>query len=194
MKREELKNLGLSDEQIGSVMALHGTDVNGLKEQVNQLTAERDSSKEQLATVSGQLSDLQKTHKGDKDLQAEIDKLKQANEETAKQKDADLAKAKLDYKTELALTQAGALNTKAARAVLDMDKITLDKDGNVAGLDDQIKSLQKADETKFLFKASEQAKPDTPAISTGGNPNPEPAPAGNDVVSHIAERLAGKQQ
>ncbi|MDT2438152.1 capsid protein, partial [Enterococcus avium] len=30
MKREELKELGLTDEQIGSVMALHGVTVNEL--------------------------------------------------------------------------------------------------------------------------------------------------------------------
>ncbi|WP_227644272.1 hypothetical protein [Enterococcus faecium] len=39
MKREELKELGLTDEQIGSIMALHGVTVNELNSRVS--TAEQ---------------------------------------------------------------------------------------------------------------------------------------------------------
>ena len=64
MKREELKNLGLSDEQINGVMAIHNTDNTTWQNQMNAantrlaqfegvdvqaLTTERDSLKQQLA-------------------------------------------------------------------------------------------------------------------------------------------------
>ena len=31
MKREELKDLGLSDEQVGSIMAMHSSEMNKLR-------------------------------------------------------------------------------------------------------------------------------------------------------------------
>ena len=37
MKREDLKNLGLTDEQIEKVMAEHGKDITSLQEKVNGL-------------------------------------------------------------------------------------------------------------------------------------------------------------
>lgn len=48
MKREDLKNLGLTDEQIEKVMAEHGKDITSLQEKVNGLTSERDGLKSQL--------------------------------------------------------------------------------------------------------------------------------------------------
>ena len=45
MKREDLKNLGLTDEQIEKVMAEHGKDITSLQEKVNGLTNERDGLK-----------------------------------------------------------------------------------------------------------------------------------------------------
>lgn len=55
---------------------------------------------------------------------------------------------------ELALTNAKAKNTKAVKALLDLSKIDLDGD-TVKGLDDQIKQLAEAEDSKFLFGTSE---------------------------------------
>ena len=84
MNTEMLKELGLNDEQVKGVMAAYGKELNPLKEQVTSLTSERDSTKDQLKTVTGQLDQIQKDHKGDTDLQAEITKLKAANEQATK--------------------------------------------------------------------------------------------------------------
>ena len=48
MKREDLKNLGLTDEQIEKVMAEYGKDITSLQKKVNGLTNERDGLKSQL--------------------------------------------------------------------------------------------------------------------------------------------------
>ena len=60
MKREDLKNLGLTDEQIEKAMAEHGKDITSLQEKVNGLTNERDGLKSQLDERDQQLVDLQK--------------------------------------------------------------------------------------------------------------------------------------
>lgn len=194
MNTEELKSLGLNEEQIKGVMAAHGKVVNPLKEEVNTLTSERDSAKEQLTTVTGQLDTLQKDHKSDKDLQAEIDKLKEANTQAQKDAAAQLNQVRLDSATKLALTQAGAVNVKAVEALLDKDALKLDDKGKLNGLDEQLKTLQTADDSKMLFKDVEPAeptKPNTPKITTPGNPDPNPA-GDTSIVDKIAARLSGK--
>ena len=194
MNPEALKALGLNDDQVKGAMALYGKDLNPLKEQVNTLTSERDAAKQQVTTVTGQLDQLQKDHKSDSDLKAEIDKLKEANSQAEKDAAAQLSQVKLDSATNLALLQSGALNTKAVNALINKDVLKLDEKGNLTGLDDQLKALKEADDSKFLFKAAaqEQAKPNSPQITTSGNPNADPAGT-TSMVDKIAARLAGKQ-
>ncbi|QTH68358.1 phage scaffolding protein [Lacticaseibacillus paracasei] len=173
MKREELKGLGLSDEQVDKVMGIHGTDVNDLKGQVSQLTTERDALKQRATDSDKQLNELKAAHKDDKDFQAEIDKLKADNKAKDDAASKQLKETQLNYQTELALVKAGALNTKAASALIDKDKLSLDEKGNVTGLDEQLKALKSDDSSKFLFKAEEAPKPqNTPPITVPGNPNP----------------------
>lgn len=173
MKREELKGLGLSDEQVDKVMGIHGTDVNDLKGQVSQLTTERDALKQRATDSDKQLNELKAAHKDDKDFQAEIDKLKADNKAKDDAASKQLKETQLNYQTELALVKVGALNTKAASALIDKDKLSLDEKGNVTGLDEQLKALKSDDSSKFLFKAEEAPKPqNTPPITVPGNPNP----------------------
>lgn len=173
MKREELKGLGLSDEQVDKVMGIHGTDVNDLKGQVSQLTTERDTLKQRATDSDKQLNELKAAHKDDKDFQAEIDKLKADNKAKDDAASKQLKETQLNYQTELALVKAGALNTKAASALIDKDKLSLDEKGNVTGLNEQLEALKSDDSSKFLFKAEETSKSqDTPPITVPGNPNP----------------------
>ena len=60
MKREDLKEMGLNDDQIASVMTAYGKEMNPLKEQVDNLTSERDSLQQQVSDRDGQLDDLRK--------------------------------------------------------------------------------------------------------------------------------------
>lgn len=194
MNSEALKALGLNDEQVKGAMVLYGKDVNPLKEQVNTLTSERDAAKQQVTTVTSQLDQLQKDHKSDSDLKAEIDKLKEANSQAEKDAAAKLTQVKLDSATNLALLQSGALNTKAVNALINKDALKLDDKGNLTGLDDQLKALKEADDSKFLFKAVDQepVKPNSPQITPSGNPNADPT-GGSSMVDKIAARLSGKQ-
>ena len=85
MKREDLKNLGLTNEQIEKVMAEHGKDITSLQEKVNGLTNECDCLKSRLDERDQQLVDLQKNSKNVDDLNEQIKQLqsdnRKANEE-----------------------------------------------------------------------------------------------------------------
>lgn len=72
MKREFLKKMELTDEQIDAIMAENGKDVNGLKEQVYSLTTEKDSLQSQLTERDTQLQDLKGKVKDSDELTTEI--------------------------------------------------------------------------------------------------------------------------
>ena len=55
MKTEDLKALGLNDDQVQKVFAMNGTDMNDLKQQVTTLTTERDAARSQLGEANKKL-------------------------------------------------------------------------------------------------------------------------------------------
>ena len=70
MNTETLQGIGLNDEQIRSVMAEYGKEINPLKQAQASAEQERDSLKSQLEDVNGQLSEAQKNSKKGSELQA----------------------------------------------------------------------------------------------------------------------------
>lgn len=168
MNREELKELGLTDEQIESVMKSHGKATNDLKtkaDSVDGLESQIEDYKGQLADRDGQLEALSKVDA--EGLQTEIDRLKGENETTATEFQGKLDQQAFDFSLERALTDAKVRNPKAVKALLDTETIKLDGE-TLLGLDDQLKSLQESDE--YLFESEETPDP-TPQIVTKGNPN-----------------------
>lgn len=90
--------------------------------------------------------------------------------------DHDLEETKRDSAIRLAIAKSGTLSEKALMGLLDKDKIKLDKDGNLTGLDEQIEAIKKED--SFLFKAAEPEKPNKGVDvkldgDHGGSPKPE---------------------
>jgi predicted RNase H-like nuclease (RuvC/YqgF family) len=193
MKRDELKELGLTDEQIDKVMSSHGQTVQGLQKQVTDLTSERDSFKTQADESSNTIKELQKKAKGNEDAQKAIEEWQKKAEEAQ----AALTNTQKNNAIELALRDAGALNAKAARALLDNDVISF-KDGKLIGIDEQLTSLKEAEDSKFLFKSAEPkekevVEPKKPQIiSPRGNPDPN-TNNGESIADKIAARLSASK-
>ena len=96
MKREDLKNLGLTDEQIEKVMAEHDKDITNLQEKVSSLTNERDK----------QLDRLQKSSKDVDDLNEQIKQLQSDNKKANEEWQNKLANQTKNFKIETALREA----------------------------------------------------------------------------------------
>lgn len=176
MNREELKAMGLSDEQIDKVMAAHGKVVNTTKEQLDTVTTERDSLKEQITERDTQLDNLSKQVKDNEELTAEIERLKEENKTATTELQEKLDKQAFDFMLEKALDAANVRNPKAVKALLDMEKVKLDGE-TLLGLDDQLKALKESDE--YLFQ-QEDKQPGNPKIVVPGNPNGGDGGQGND--------------
>lgn len=66
----------------------------------------------------------------------------------------DILNAKIEMSVENSLLKHKARNIKAAKALIDFDKIKMGKDG-LLGIEEQIKALKNSDETAFLFEENE---------------------------------------
>ena len=189
MKRDLLKEHGFSEEQINFVMAENGKDVNSLKEQINNLTGERDGLQKQIDDRDKQLNTLKKSAKDNEELQSQIKQLQDENK-TAKQNYQDqLAKQNKSFKIEGALRDAKAKNIKTVLPLIDTEKVSVNDDGTLNGLSEQLDIIKQ--EIGFMF--GEENK--TPRVEIkndfqdGNNKN-----TSDTIVSHIAERFANSNE
>lgn len=152
MNKEQLLALGLTEEQVtkvlegfnGYVPKARFDEVNEAKKKALDAINERDKQLEELTKSKGDLDGLK----------AEIVKLQETNKLAKEQYESDLNTLKINNAVELALTSAGARNTKAVKALLDLKDAKFEGE-TVKGLAEQIAAL-KGGENSFLFKTEEK--------------------------------------
>ena len=169
MTKEELIVLGLTEEQAKKVLEAVKEYVP--KTQLGEVEQERYSLKATIAERDTQLETLKKSSGDNAALQQQIADLQKANEEQQKAHDAEITQLRLDNAVEAALLTAGAKNVKAVRALMDADKLKLEKDGTVSGLSEQIKAIQKSDDYLFAGKQQQQFRGFQPGASGDVKPD-----------------------
>lgn len=165
MTRAELEALGLTKEQIDSVMGINGNDIEKVKTKLTEAEKEADTLKEQIKDRDKQLNDLKNSKEDLEGLKSQIETLQKDNKAKDEQYKAEIRNLKVNSAVDVALTGAKAKNLTAVKALLkDLDKAELLEDGTVKGLKEQIEALTKADDSKFLFDI--EATPQTPKGAT----------------------------
>lgn len=148
MKREELKKLGLSDEQMDAVMAAHGQTVQSLNTQLATLQQSETELKNQVSKNAEDLKKLQKDNSDNEELKKQLKELQKENAAQEEKYQESLTKVQRDSALSALLAEAKVKNPKAVAALLDDEKIVF-KDGELSGAKEQIESLQKSD--AYLF-------------------------------------------
>lgn len=162
MKKEELIKLGLDEETAKKVEAASTEELKGYVEKTkySELETVKNQLEESNKTVNKQLEDLKKNTGDAEALKAEIQKMQDENKSKETEYANNIKKLKVDNAVELALIGAKAKNTKAVKALLNLENLEIGEDGKVKGLEDQIKNLTKDEGTAFLFEA--ESKTETP--------------------------------
>lgn len=148
MKREELKKLGLTDEQVEAVMASHGQTVQGLNNQISTLQQSEKDLKEQVDKRDADLKKIQKDNSDNDALKQQIKNLQKENSEQETKYQEKLVGIQRDAALNTLLAESKVKNPKAVAALLDSEKIVF-KDGELSGAKEQIEALQKSD--GYLF-------------------------------------------
>ena len=157
MKKEELMKLeGMTEDLATKIAEMSAEELKGTipKTRLDEVIAERDNAKKDHADVLKQLGALQKESGDVQSLKDKIQELQDNAKEAEKTHAAEMQTLKINNAVDTALINAKALNTKAVKALLNLEKAELDDEGNVKGLADQIKALQTAEDSKFMFGSS----------------------------------------
>lgn len=159
MKKEDFVKLGLDEETAKKcadasaeelktyIPKVRFDEVNNEKKKLELDVRDRDGQLETLKNSTGDVEGLKK----------QIETLQTENKTKDEKHAAEIKQLKVEAAIETALSGAKAKNAKAVRALLDLDmeKIKVKEDGTLEGLtlDEQIKKLQGAEDSKFLFDA-----------------------------------------
>ncbi len=138
MKTEDLKALGLNDEQVQKVFAMNGTELNDLKQQVTTLTTERDAARTQLGEANKKLEGY------DPEWRAKAEKA----ENDAKEQVAALQN---DFAAQTAISAVKFSSESAKKAFLsDLKAKNLPlQEGKLLGFDDYLANYKKNDPGAF---------------------------------------------
>lgn len=157
MKREDLRELGLTDEQVDAVMKQHHIEVDKNSDAAERLPAietERNHLQEQLKERDKDLAKLQKQSKDNEEASTQLADLKEKYDESSKQWEAERSRMKLDAAIESQLSQTNAKDTAVLKKLLNMDEIKLNDEGKLDGLQDQVDQLSK--DNPYLFDGPKQ--------------------------------------
>ena len=167
MKTEFLKDL-LKDVEgrediIKKIMAENGKDIEAAKGELAKAEADRDKYKEQLDEATESLEKFKDVKP--EELSAEIEKLQQ----TIKDKDTEYAQkiADMEFNSaiEKAITEAGAKNTKAVKALLDIEALK----GSKNQKDDIASALETVKkDNEYMFGSNEPINNSVGGTKGGG--------------------------
>jgi hypothetical protein len=164
MTRKALKAMGLSEEQIDSIIEMHTETVDGLREQVRTYKADA----EKLPGIQEELDEMKKG--GGEDWKGKYEAEKAAHDKTKNDHAAAETAAKVKAAYRAVLKEAGIAD-KYAETVLratDLSGMKLDKDGALEGADELAKSA-KAEWSDFVVTTTQTgASVATPPGNTGG--------------------------
>jgi len=167
MKKEQLLELGLAEEQADKVLALHKEVLTGFipKARFDEVNETKKELEQQIQERDNQLKELQKKAKGNEELEKRIQELQEANKATKEQYEA-----KIKDMTITAAIQSKLTDTKYPDLLLtkfDRAKLSIAEDGTVLGVDEQLAVLK--EQYKDLFKPDVKGK--EPVNIGGGTPS-----------------------
>lgn len=172
MKRKFLEDLGLTKEQVDSIMAENGKDINEAKGDVESIKAELKTAKDTIQERDTQLEGLKKSAGDNEELKKQIETLQNENKTTKEKYEADLKELQITNAIKLAIADK-AQDVDLVAGLFDKSKLILGDDGKVTGLEEQLKGIQES--KAFLFKTEEnnnnQNNQNTPGFKFGGIQN-----------------------
>ena len=187
MEKEKLIELGLTEEQADKVIAEHKAQLEGYipKNRFDEVNNAKKQLEKDITERDKQLKTLKESAGDNEELKTKIEKLEADNKAAKDNYDKEIASLKLNSAIESALLTQKAKNITAVKALLDISKISLENE-NLSGLEEQIKVLKEAEDSKFLFEVEAKADPKIPAGATPGASNVDP---GSDTKNMSYEQL-----
>lgn len=167
------------DEELKSSVPYH---------RFKEINDEKNEYKKQLEDRDKQLETLRKENKDNGELLTKIKELQEENKKVQEDYERQVLEIKKDNAIDNLLTKSNSLNNKAVRALLNLDNVTYEN-GELKGLDEQLKNLQEAEDSKMLFKTVESNNVELKGITPVNGNNGDKRTVNNTGAMLYSEML-----
>lgn len=194
--RDFLKTLGIEGDNLEKIMTEVGKDKGisaekvELQSKIDDLTSQNETLTGQIKERDSQLNTLKKSAGDNEELKTQIKSLQDENKQTATDYQAKLAEQSKNFKIDSALRDAKARNPKAVKALLDLEKVSVDGD-NLVGFNDQLEAVKK--DNDYMFETVNPNNPPKPGVKIVNPNNPSGEGGEASIVQRIAQRMTGGQ-
>lgn len=183
MNRKFLEKLELSEEQIAQIMAEHGKSTQELQNKLSAAEGNATSLQNQLDERDKDLKALKKETEGNAELLQKYNDLDKKYKTQKEEHEHEMADIKLNHAISMQISNK-VHDTSIVNGLLDKSKLSLDENGGVKGLDDQLTALKES--KGFLFIP--ETEPATGHVA-GAKPQGTTVPENNnnDVTAQMIE-------
>lgn len=173
--KEFLKGI-VSEEQVTSI--LDGMKENkfyisvneNVDERYNKLKTQKEDLETQLVTANSTIADLKKATKGNEDLQKKLTEYETQIQTLQQESEAKVKNLTLDHAIEKLLTTNNAKHIELLKAQFERDKLEINEDGTIKGLEDQFKTIKESYSDLFQAQLGGQT-PNNTGFSSQTNSN-----------------------
>lgn len=153
MKKDDFIKLGLDEETAKKCEEASMEELKLFipKSRFDEVNTEKKNLETDKKTLEGQLEILKNTTGDVEGLKKTITELQADNKKREDEHAAEIKRLKVDAAVESAITLAKGKNSKAIRALLNLEDAEFNDDGSIKGLKEQLEALTNADDSKFLF-------------------------------------------
>lgn len=148
MKRKFLEDMGLTKDQVDSIMAENGNDIETVKGELGQLKTELEQTKTQLQEANTTIDGF----KDYDQVKKQVEEYKTKYEQSKAEYETKIADMQFGALLEGAINAAGGRSAKAVRAMLDIDALKVSKNQET-DIKAAIEACQK--DNGYLFGATE---------------------------------------
>lgn len=171
MTKEQLIEMGLTEEQADKILAAHKDVLAGFipKARFDEVNEIKKELEQQIQERDNQLKELQEKAKGNEELEKRILELQEANKAIKEQYEAKIKDMTITAAIQSKLTDAKYPDLLLTK--FDRSKLSIAEDGTVLGIDEQLAVLK--EQYKDLFKPDVKGKePNNIGSSSSGQKNP----------------------
>ena len=154
MKKEELLNIGLTEEQADKVFAMNGKDIEKHKKAAEDARADKEALEQQVADRDKDIAELKKTSGDAAKIQEKLDELQGKYDKETEAYKAQLAQRDYQNAIDKAIADSGVKFSsksaeKAFRAGIGDSKLEM-KDGALDGFDKYLEKAKSEDPSAFV--------------------------------------------
>ena len=183
MNRKFLEKLELSEEQIAQIMAEHGKSTQELQNKLSAAEGNATSLQNQLDERDKDLKALKKETEGNAELLQKYNDLDKKYKTQKEEHEIEMADIKLNHAISMQISNK-VHDASIVNGLLDKSKLSLDENGGVKGLDEQLTALKES--KGFLFVP--ETEPTTGHVA-GAKPQGTTVPENNnnDLTAQMVE-------